>query len=253
MLPATKKHKAPVLKPAAAKKKSRPEPKAMPKPGSVPVSIEAEETPVLALLRKPAQADKKPASREEATTPAAQVSASVEAPPASPAEGFETGGVTCQDIMHALSAPDQDPMGISTLELNPKSMLQVNSMEDVPTEVLDEPDDEFDNVEPSDGQFPDMPASVEETPDALDWCSLFNIQKEIWEKLGRPLRVALPRVGVDGFTTSFLGMEVDFIPNNIYDLEDGYRDCLIEHYKEAGVDTDKLQIHLGPEEGEHRR
>ena len=67
-------------------------------------------------------------------------------------------------------------------------MLQVNSMEDVPTEVLDEPDDEFDNVEPSDGQFPDMPASVEETPDALDWCSLFNIQKEIWEKLGHPFR-----------------------------------------------------------------
>ena len=50
MPPATKKHKAPVRNPAAAKKKSRPEPKAMPKPGSVPVAIEAEATPVLALL-----------------------------------------------------------------------------------------------------------------------------------------------------------------------------------------------------------
>ena len=54
-------------------------------------------------------------------------------------------------------------------------------------------------------------------------------------KLGRPLKVALPCVGIDGCTHALHVMATDFQPTNIYDLEGGYSDFLRQHYAEAHV------------------
>ena len=54
-------------------------------------------------------------------------------------------------------------------------------------------------------------------------------------KLGRPLKVALPCVGIDGCTHALHIMETDFQPTNIYDVESGYDALLQQHYAEANV------------------
>ena len=50
-------------------------------------------------------------------------------------------------------------------------------------------------------------------------------------KLNRPLRVAMPCVGIDGCGEAFDTMGVDFIPCNVYDLDKRYEQHLIGHFK----------------------
>ena len=47
----------------------------------------------------------------------------------------------------------------------------------------------------------------------------------------RPLRVAMPCVGIDGCGTALDAMGVDFIPYNVYDLDERYKSHLVEHFK----------------------
>ncbi len=62
--------------------------------------------------------------------------------------------------------------------------------------------------------------------------------------------VALPCVGVDWCTRALETMKVKFAPTNVYDLEEGYKDCLDVHYKEAGVDPAMINYHLGVQKGD---
>ena len=52
-------------------------------------------------------------------------------------------------------------------------------------------------------------------------------------KLGRPLKVALPCVGIDGCTHALKILDTDFQPTNVYDVERGYDDLLRQHYESA--------------------
>ena len=54
-------------------------------------------------------------------------------------------------------------------------------------------------------------------------------------KLGRPLKVALPCVGIDGCTHALQIMETDFQLTNMYDVESGNDALLKQHYREASV------------------
>ena len=60
-----------------------------------------------------------------------------------------------------------------------------------------------------------------------DWHSLIPLLP----RLQRPLRVAMPCVGIDGCGTALDAMGVDFIPCNVYDLDARYKDHLVEHFK----------------------
>ena len=50
-------------------------------------------------------------------------------------------------------------------------------------------------------------------------------------KLARPLRVAMPCVGIDGCGSALDSMGVDYIPCNVYDLDERYKKHLVGHFK----------------------
>ena len=69
-----------------------------------------------------------------------------------------------------------------------------------------------------------------------DWHSLIPLLP----RLQRPLRVAMPCVGIDGCGTALDAMGVDFIPCNICDHDTRYEDHLVKHVKNpADVRFDK--------------
>ena len=49
-------------------------------------------------------------------------------------------------------------------------------------------------------------------------------------ELGRPLRVVMPCVGIDGCGHALSSMKVKFTPKNVWDLESGYKEVLTKHF-----------------------
>ena len=63
------------------------------------------------------------------------------------------------------------------------------------------------------------------------------------QKLVRPLRVALPCVGIDGCGHALAAMNVDYEACNVFDLEQKYRSCLTHHFERHARGCSSL--HLG--------
>ena len=65
----------------------------------------------------------------------------------------------------------------------------------------------------------------------------------------RPLRIALPCVGIDGCTRALAELGVPFEPVNVYDIEPGVKEVLLAHHG----DKVKDQLFLGPVKGDLTR
>eukprot|EP00973_Karenia_brevis_P033643 4639055-Karenia_brevis.AAC.1 len=82
---------------------------------------------------------------------------------------------------------------------------------------------------------PEDCAHFDDIPEVPDW------SQAKWEKhvqkldLGRPLKLALPCVGIDACTEAMRFMHVDVEPQNIYDIEQSYKCALEHHYAELGL------------------
>lgn len=68
--------------------------------------------------------------------------------------------------------------------------------------------------------------------------------------LGRPLRCACPCVGIDGCGRAIHAMGIQSFANNIYDLEPGYAQVLLNHLVELGMRIEDVKLNLGPLKGD---
>jgi len=142
----------------------------------------------------------------------------------------------------------------TTVTLDAEQGTQIREMPEAVYEVSDSEEDIPGLMEePEDDPPPTLPHTPfwESTPNAPDWGQLFG--KHVLPKvkeLGRPIRISLPCVGVDGCTTALEAIGVPFQPVNVYDLVSEYGETLEAHYKEAGVEMEVYTPHLGPEKGD---
>jgi hypothetical protein len=89
-------------------------------------------------------------------------------------------------------------------------------------------------------------AEVEEevnlTPPCPDWASYVT---RVLPQLSRRLRIAIPCCGIDGcgFALQSIGWEADFV--NIYDLEENYREHLMVHLEDMGMQIEAIILNLG--------
>ena len=65
--------------------------------------------------------------------------------------------------------------------------------------------------------------------------------------LGRRIKVACPCIGIDGCGHSLQAMSVPADMDNVYDLQDSYREALTQHLTEMGMDV--IQLNLGKHAG----
>ena len=81
-------------------------------------------------------------------------------------------------------------------------------------------------------------------PEPID----FRVYAKKMPDLGRPLRVALPCSGIEGCGEAMYQGGTNFEGCNVWDLEDGYKEYLENHFEEA---TGKIpELHLGKEKGD---
>ena len=91
-----------------------------------------------------------------------------------------------------------------------------------------------------------LQAIVDNTPPLPDFASFF----EAIPPLGRRLRCAAPCTGIHGCGYALSTMQAPADTNNIFDLEDGYRNLLIQHLQEMGMDIANINLNLGPRAGD---
>jgi len=80
-------------------------------------------------------------------------------------------------------------------------------------------------VHPDLKNVPEVQAMVDATPTPPDFSAFF----EGLPKLGRPLRLASPCVGISGSGHALDCMEAPYVYNNVFDLEGRYHHYLLEH------------------------
>ncbi len=82
-------------------------------------------------------------------------------------------------------------------------------------------------------------------PEPPAWSHLVNLHKP-----GRPIKVALPCVGIDGCTRALQLLGVEFKAVNVYDVEARYRNLLQQHFAEACPAEACPTLHLGRKAGD---
>eukprot|EP00973_Karenia_brevis_P052377 7278240-Karenia_brevis.AAC.1 len=125
------------------------------------------------------------------------------------------------------------------------------SCQDEDDDVISEQDANDNEETQEDEGAQDLPICTDATPGPPDFKALFSLVTPTFmtlaSLLSRPVRMSIPATGIDGCTEALHGMNIKFFPLNIADVISGYKNRLVKHYKDAGVDTKKVQFNLGEE------